>query len=185
MDLDMIKFLNSDVWFDFKDFYTYVATKNYKNFVEVGVYKGHSIVFLAQQILRNWNGQKIYAIDHWDNKYIEKFIDCKFDLYEAYNYNLNINNCRNIIQDIRANSIDAAKCFAEKSLDFVFIDADHNFDSVYADINAWLPKICDGGTISGHDYGEESCDVKKVVDQIFCNKVKVMNKVWYVDIADI
>lgn len=34
----------------------------------------------------------------------------------------------------------------------VYIDADHNYEPVKADIRAWLPKVKPGGWITGHDY---------------------------------
>lgn len=50
------------------------------------------------------------------------------------------------------NSVEAAEEFKAKSLDFVFIDGDHSFSGVVADIVAWLPKIKTGGWIGGHDW---------------------------------
>jgi len=37
-------------------------------------------------------------------------------------------------------------------LDFVYIDADHSYKSVKEDINAWAPKVREGGIVAGHDY---------------------------------
>ena len=53
---------------------------------------------------------------------------------------------------MRLPSLDAASEFADASLDFVFIDADHSYEAVRADIAAWRPKIRPGGWITGHDY---------------------------------
>lgn len=53
---------------------------------------------------------------------------------------------------IEAPSVAASLHVADASLDFVFIDADHSFDAVMADIRAWLPKVREGGFITGHDY---------------------------------
>ena len=46
----------------------------------------------------------------------------------------------------------AATLFANASLDFVFIDADHSQASVQADIHAWRPKLRPGGILAGHDW---------------------------------
>lgn len=49
-------------------------------------------------------------------------------------------------------SIEAASTIADGSLDLVFLDADHSYDAVKADLAAWLPKMKLGGWIGGHDY---------------------------------
>lgn len=49
-------------------------------------------------------------------------------------------------------SAEAAAKVDDGSLDLVFIDADHSYEGVKADIAAWLPKVKEGGWIGGHDY---------------------------------
>jgi len=53
---------------------------------------------------------------------------------------------------IRKSSSDAAKEFEQESVDLVFIDANHSYESVKNDIDLWLPKVKRGGVLSGHDY---------------------------------
>jgi hypothetical protein len=36
--------------------------------------------------------------------------------------------------------------------DFVFLDADHSYEGLSADIDAWAPKVKPGGWLGGHDY---------------------------------
>lgn len=55
------------------------------------------------------------------------------------------------ITKVKATSLDAAKQYADASLDFVYIDADHSYESVVADITAWKPKVKLNGFIAGHD----------------------------------
>jgi hypothetical protein len=55
-------------------------------------------------------------------------------------------------------------------LDFVYIDANHNYEYVKEDIEHWYPQLKKGGILSGHDYPTES--VKKAVDE-FCRKNKL------------
>lgn len=52
----------------------------------------------------------------------------------------------------RGFSTDIAQTFADGSLDFVYVDANHDLPNTIADIHAWLPKIRKGGIIAGHDY---------------------------------
>src|SRR5690606_11229810 len=57
---------------------------------------------------------------------------------------------------VKARSVAAAKHVPDGSLDFVYIDADHSYAGVRADIAAWRPKIRAGGIIAGHDYAYTS-----------------------------
>jgi len=69
---------------------------------------------------------------------------------------------------IRKRSVDAAKDIADRSLDFVFLDADHSEAGLTADLDAWLPKVKAGGLICGHDYDNPKFPgVRKVVDRVF------------------
>jgi len=53
---------------------------------------------------------------------------------------------------MRMESVSAAKYIADGCLDLVYIDADHCYESVKADIINWLPKVRMDGIICGHDY---------------------------------
>ena len=89
---------------------------------------------------------------------------------------------------IRAFSVDAARCAADGSLDFVFIDADHGYDGIRDDVRLWWPKIRIGGLFSGHDYRHHKnktgeFGVKRAVDEfaIECGHVVRLTRgsVWY------
>jgi hypothetical protein len=66
------------------------------------------------------------------------------------------------VQWLMTTSAEAARCVADESLDFVYIDGNHSFDFITQDIQYWYPKIRNGGIISGHDYGIRS--VRRAVD---------------------
>jgi len=48
--------------------------------------------------------------------------------------------------------MDAVKMFDDGSLDFVYIDANHEWPFVTQDIFYWSKKVRSGGIVSGHDY---------------------------------
>jgi hypothetical protein len=53
---------------------------------------------------------------------------------------------------IRDYSYNAAGLFSDSSLDLVYIDASHIYESVKADLNDYLPKLKSTGLMCGHDY---------------------------------
>jgi len=181
--MELKNFLNTDNWFDYQRFYEFISKKNFKVLVEVGSWKGHSICYLGN-LLKDKNVD-IYAVDLWDETYkYEDNLNLKKQkkiLHEIFKENLRKNNLENKIKDIKAYSWEASNNFKDLSVDFVFIDADHEYDSVVKDINAWLPKVKKGGIISGHDYFNP-CGVKKAVDEKFGNKVKFNGPCWYVEL---
>ena len=63
-------------------------------------------------------------------------------------------------------SVQAAELVPDLSLDLVFIDGDHNYDPVRADLVAWWPKLkSDYSVFCGHDYSDEFPGVKRAVDE--------------------
>jgi hypothetical protein len=56
------------------------------------------------------------------------------------------------VQILISDSLAAAALFPDASLSWVHLDARHDYDSVTADIAAWLPKVTPGGWLSGDDY---------------------------------
>jgi predicted O-methyltransferase YrrM len=56
------------------------------------------------------------------------------------------------IHFIKKTSIEAAKTFPDGHFDVVYIDACHSKKCVQDDIEAWLPKVVDGGILAGHDF---------------------------------
>jgi tRNA(Arg) A34 adenosine deaminase TadA len=42
--------------------------------------------------------------------------------------------------------------FAEESLDFIYIDANHKYEFVLQDLKLWFPKLRKGGIFAGHDF---------------------------------
>jgi len=82
---------------------------------------------------------------------------------------------------VKTTSLKASQLFEEEYFDLVFIDAGHQYQSVVEDINAWLPLVKKEGVLSGHDYGARHYPgVKEAVDEIFGDKVTVIDTVWFV-----
>lgn len=165
-------------WFNYSEFYDFIV-KNFKftTFVELGTWKGHSITYLAK--ITN-NKSKIFAVDIWDD-WKSDYNIFNGGLYSIYNKYLIDNNVRSKIVDIKSISWEASKNFDDESVDFIFIDADHSYQSVINDIESWLPKMKKNSIISGHDYFK-SAGVKKAVDLKFGDKTIFFKKIWYVQL---
>ena len=65
-------------------------------------------------------------------------------------------------------SLAAATLFPNDSLDFVFIDADHAYDAVRADVTAWRPNVKVGGTLAGHDWNTYGSAQQAVTTTLGC-----------------
>ena len=49
-------------------------------------------------------------------------------------------------------TIEAAELIPDNSLDYVYVDARHDYCSVLDDLKAYWPKVRDGGVMAGHDF---------------------------------
>jgi len=52
----------------------------------------------------------------------------------------------------RTYSVEASKLFSDSQLDYVYIDARHDYNGVLEDMNAWWSKLKVGGLFAGHDF---------------------------------
>ncbi|MBI2593035.1 class I SAM-dependent methyltransferase [Candidatus Daviesbacteria bacterium] len=133
---------------------------------EIGVYRGE----FTEKFCRA--GLKMYAIDPWIGYKgagrSEKAQDMQDYNFECAKKTLSqYKDCTLI----RKTSMEALRDFKAESLDFVYIDGDHRFPAIAADIYGWYPKVKKGGIISGDDYFCTSpvannvlCHVKPIVD---------------------
>lgn len=58
---------------------------------------------------------------------------------------------------------EAVDIFADIVLDFVYLDARHDYRSVLADIQRWALKVKPGGIIAGHDYLDGDMTFDRVI----------------------
>ena len=65
----------------------------------------------------------------------------------------------------------------DETLDFVFIDASHDYDSVNEDIRLWKSKVKKGGFVAGHDI--DMLEVRMAVQEHNINYDTTVDNVWY------
>lgn len=56
---------------------------------------------------------------------------------------------------LRMTSEQAAPRFADGSLDFCYLDAQHDYPSIKRDLELWHPKVKPGSILAGHDWVED------------------------------
>ena len=109
----------------------------------------------------------LFCVDPW-SAYTNKYYQARQDRIYAEAVNRLTPDRATLI---RKSSMNALADFEDGSLDFVFIDGDHSYEGVKADITAWWPKMVRGGIFSGHDYREErGYGVKQAVDEFVAEK---------------
>jgi hypothetical protein len=115
----------------------------YKRGAEIGVREG-----IYSEILCRVNpGLELFCVDPWEPtstytpRKVRRLEQETRDRVAPYNATL-----------VKKYSLDAVKDIPNRSLDFVYIDALHDYDSVIMDIIHWIPKVRRGGIISGHDF---------------------------------
>lgn len=142
-----------------------VLTSNIKlgaSMIEIGSFMGESTFLFASTCYFD----KIYSIDSYDGDDMGiKGLDLKGWDFIQDQYKLNTRYF-DFIEQINNFSFDVSDRFKDKSIDFIYIDADHTYESVKKDLELYIPKIKDGGIIGGHDYSDAWPGVKEAVTEI-------------------
>ena len=155
-------------WFSYPDLYKRIVdnSQDGARLVEVGSWEGRSASFMAVEIINSNKDIKFDCVDTWKGSIEHANYDIIIEdkLYDVFLSN--IEPVKHVINPIRMTSIEASKLYEDNSLDFVFIDASHEYEDVKEDILAWLPKVKIGGILAGDDYNVFE-GVNRAVDEIF------------------
>lgn len=158
-------------WFTYPNLYKNIVEKTASNshFVEIGTWKGRSAAYMAVEIINSGKKISFDCVDDWlEVKKEDSHPKRPHMLWETFLKN--IEPVKNYINPIRMKSNEASKLYKNESLDFIFIDAAHDYNNVISDIRNWFPKLKKGGTIAGHDYGNGHLGVEKAVNEFFKGK---------------
>ena len=147
------------------DLVEFFQEMGFKRGVEVGVFEGAFTEVLAK------GGFEVYGVDPWlvyedygtptyQNKANRIYERAKERLAKYPNVTL-----------IKKMSMDAVKDFEDESIDFVYIDGNHQFRYIADDMYEWHKKLKKGGVLSGHDFAYfksrspcGGCQVREVVE---------------------
>ena len=147
---------------------------------EIGSFEGVSTMLFSQCV------DTVYSIDCYDYKVPETGRIPSHDQLFVDAEKVFIARTKDIpnIVKIRKTSVEASKDFPDKSLDAVYIDAEHDEDSVRSDIQTWRPKIKFGGILSGHDYYHPH--IQKILNEEgFTNITVAPDSSWAVQIPTV
>ena len=146
-------------------------------FVEVGTYLGRSLCSLGDVVVNSGRRYRVIGVDTCLGSGCEGPNAKDYHgptvareggtLAGALHRNVIACGLTDIVSLIVTDSLTASQFFPDRSLDWVHLDARHDFESVKADILAWRPKIRSGGWLSGDDYYEVKWpDVVRAVAEV-------------------
>lgn len=124
---------------------------------EIGVDRGEHAEALLKAGVVN-----LFLVDLWQQQKAGYFdIANKDDAVQASNMRetlARMNKWHWAVQFLVGRSEEMADLVDDETLDFVYIDANHNLESVRKDLEKWVPKVRSGGWITGHDFlDSENC----------------------------
>jgi hypothetical protein len=147
---------------------------------EVGVFRGRSICFLAEEFHRlGKDGSQIWGFDPGEaifgpgSPQTHPNLGHAYPGFEGPSRPALVANLERtsefrggvVVRAVAVRSTMGAQLFFDHTLDMVFLDGDHTAEGVREDILAWAPKLRAGGVLAGHDYGHYAWSgVKDVVD---------------------
>lgn len=155
----------------------WISGKEFTRGAEIGVKEGRFI----RHMLETFPDLSMYAVDPWEDQegHAEDYVGWDWgNIYSAYRDRVEPFGERAL--ELHMYSDQASKLIKNGVLDFVFIDAQHDYLSVRYDIDLWQPKIRPGGLICGHDYCEKFPGVMLAVNDSFPDKqiITGANDVW-------
>ena len=130
--------------------------------IEIGSHMGEGLNILASTGFFN----KIHVIEPFkgDEEFNEIF-NWSWDEVRT-EWETNTRHFKDIINLHESFSYMVVDSFEDESIDFIYIDGEHTYESVKRDISLYLPKIKNGGIISGHDYHDVWPGVVQAVDEL-------------------
>ena len=141
---------------------------------ECGVAEG----LYSKQIM-DWGTKTLYLIDRWEHA------DTVGDSTEPqlwHDNNLQQVQDRMAVYDnrpekyiiLQGDSVEMAEYIPDSSLSMVYLDADHSYEGVKRDIEAFYPKVIPGGIISGHDFLNFEYGVNKAITEFVVGRFQIV-----------
>lgn len=141
--------------------------------VEIGVWKGASVITLAKAMQAAAPGGVVVAVDTWLGS-SEHYIHARFaadldpvngypTLYKTFLANMAAANVTDVVVPLPLDSLNSAELMRSRKLQpqVIHIDAGHDYASVMADLRCWWSLLAPGGVLIGDDYHPRPRFLKK------------------------
>ncbi len=148
---------------------------------EIGVWRGD----FSAQILRTVRPAKLHLVDPWVFMTGEAYGEARYGgkvaadqnamdrLYEEVVQRFAGPIADGVVEVHRCGSEAAADLFQDGYFDWVYVDGNHLYEFVSADLELYGPKVRDGGLLAGDDYGVQGWwedGVTRAVDEFVAGR---------------
>ena len=139
--------------------------------VEVGVWKGSSVINMADYLRHVGLDGVVIAVDtwlgaaeHWLNPQYRtslKLTGGYPSLFNTFSANIASRHLEEYVVPLALDSLNAAQVIKHYNLmpEILHIDGGHDYESVIADLRAWWPTLATGGILIGDDYHPTGIEV--------------------------
>lgn len=136
--------------------------------VEIGVAEGYNSADLLERGIEH-----LFMVDNWgkiatqtgdgnnEDEWHYKNMKGAYDRVYKYKGKYTV---------LRGLSVEMSLRVEDNSLGLVYLDADHSYNGVMRDLEAWYPKLVSGGLCAGHDYLQAHYGVQQAANE-FAHKV--------------
>lgn len=135
----------------------------------LGTDKGASALCLAYGLREAGHKGRVWAVDLYERQPEEKFLST----LKIHGMDQRIKICKGTTVEWASRALREGAGFR-----FVFIDADHEYESTKSDFERWSPMVTVKGEVAFHDIHLDS--VTQVIDEIDHTKWEEVAHVWYI-----
>lgn len=115
--------------------------------VEIGSYDGQSACWLGTGSDRG-NRAHVFCIDPWSGGWAG--IPPMDEVMAGFLRRIREHGLEDIITPLRARSTDVAQIWLQP-IGLLFVDGDHHYRGVSADLEGWMPHLAEDGVVAMHD----------------------------------
>jgi len=142
--------------------------------VELGSFQGRSSIAIAAVMPPQ---STLHCVDHFHGSEEHAEMDTS-DMFARFRENIEKFGVADRIEVLAKTTLEAADEFQPNSIDFILLDASHDYESVKADLAAWYGKLRAGGVLFCDDYDPRWPGVMQAVDETKLSGKVVTRALW-------